>query len=119
MHEEDTSGRRGKGQGARASSGAKLHALLLLAQRRVRDALIGALRWLRQVSCALWKLLADGGEIEEGCSKLRRQEPGAGTGRRGQQENESLTRGRARGIWACTGALSAGMSPQAGVEETL
>ena len=49
----------------------------------------------------MWLLLAGGDEGREGCSKLRWQ-LGAGTEVGVQQEDESLTRGRARGIWACS-----------------
>ena len=48
----------------------------------------------------MWLLLGGGDEGEKSCSRLRRQ-PGAGKEGGVQQEDESLTRGRARGIWAC------------------
>ena len=48
----------------------------------------------------MWLLLVGGGEGRGSCSKLRRQ-LGAGTEVGVQQKDESLTRGRARGLCAC------------------
>ena len=61
---------------------------------------VAALGWLWQAGNVMWLLLVGGDEGGESCSRLRRQ-PGAGTEVGVQQEDESLTLGRARGIWAC------------------
>jgi hypothetical protein len=58
-----------------------------------------ALGWLWQASGFVWLLLVTGDEGGERCGRVRRQ-PGAGTAGFVQQEDDSLTRGRARGIWA-------------------
>jgi hypothetical protein len=64
-------------------------------------------------------LLVGGDEGGESCSKLSRQ-PGADAGVGVQQEDESSTRSRARGIWACWSRVRWHVTThQAGVEAAM
>ena len=77
-----------------------LAAALVAARGSMSASTVGAaLGWLWQIGGFAWMVLVTG-EGDGWRSGWLRRQPGAGAAEYVQQEDESLTRGRARGIWA-------------------